>query len=259
MLMASVSAASAAAEVRTGHVGQPPSEAPASRRHVRRQPDTPMSNLKLRLVTAAVGLPLVLAAVWAGGPWFLAVVLAAGMAAAWEFARLARAAHARGARTARWVGGGLVFVAVPLCYYLALRAEPNGAWWVYLALLTVFANDTAAYVTGRLIGRHRMTPRISPNKTWEGAVGGLVAAAITPPLVSGLIGEVMFALLPLGIAIGVVAQAGDLIESAIKRKAGVKDASGLVPGHGGVLDRLDSLVLAAPLVYHYAQYWLAHT
>jgi phosphatidate cytidylyltransferase len=218
-----------------------------------------LSNLTTRLLTAAVGLPIVLAAVWGGGPWFLAVVMAAGMAAVWEFARIARAAGARGAATALWVGGGLIFIAVPLCYYLALRAEPNGAWWVYLALLTVFANDTAAYATGRLIGRHRMTPRISPNKTWEGAVGGLVAAALTPPLVSGLIGEVMFGLLPLGIAIGVAAQAGDLIESAVKRKAGAKDAGGLVPGHGGVLDRLDSLVLAGPLVYHYAQYWLAHT
>src|SRR5206468_1194932 len=103
-------------------------------------------------------------------------------------------------------------------------------------------------------------PRISPGKTWEGAVGGLVAAAVAAPTVMALLGGTLTpAWAPLGLAIGVAAQAGDLLESGIKRKAGAKDSSGLLPGHGGLLDRLDSLVLAAPLVYHYAEYWLAHT
>ena len=198
---------------------------------------------------------VLLAAVWFGGPWFTALVAVAGALAVWELLRLAQAAHARGGAAAAWAACGLLLIGTPLCYYLALRALPDGAAWVLLALLTVFANDTAAYATGRLVGSHRMAPAISPGKTWEGAAGGVTAAVIACVALSRLLNLSTSAVfIPLGAGIAIAAQAGDLFESALKRRAGVKDASGLLPGHGGVLDRLDSLVLTAPLVYHGAQW-----
>lgn len=216
------------------------------------------SNLGTRLRSAAIGLPILLAAVWLGNPLFLALIVVIAIAAAWEFGKIAAGAGIRFSRpfvAAVWLLGGAFYVGLPLRYFLELRGLPDGVAWVFLALLTTFANDTAAYAVGRGIGRHPMAPGISPGKTWEGALGGLVAAVIACPVLAMLLGLPEGPWAVLGLGIGTAAQAGDLLESALKRRAGVKDASALVPGHGGVLDRLDSLVLVAPLVYHYSQ-WL---
>jgi phosphatidate cytidylyltransferase len=118
------------------------------------------------------------------------------------------------------------------------------------ALAVVFACDTGAYAVGTLFGRHRLWPAVSPKKTWEGFTGGLLVSVIAagllaPPLVPGL-GVFPGALL--GLAAGLAAQLGDLVESRLKREAGVKDAGGIIPGHGGILDRLDSLIFAAPII-----------
>ena len=216
------------------------------------------SNLSVRLLTAAIGLPLLMVVVWAGGIVLIGLVAIVALAAAWEFGKIATGAGVRLGRpiiAALWLLGGALYIGLPLRYFIELRVLPDGAAWVFLALLTTFANDTAAYAIGRAAGRHRMAPGISPGKTWEGAAGGLVAAVVACPLLAMLLGlpEGQWVLLGCGIALA--AQAGDLLESMLKRWAGVKDASALVPGHGGVLDRLDSLVLVAPLVYHYSQ-WL---
>ena len=143
-----------------------------------------------------------------------------------------------------WVGGGLA-------HLMLLRDMPeHGRLLVYTTLLTVFADDTAAYVAGRAIGRHRMAPAISPGKTWEGFLAGTAAA----------VAVAFFALyeqdvvstgdsLLLGLAIALAATLGDLFESAVKRDLGVKDSGRLLAGHGGVLDRLDSLLWAGPAAY----------
>lgn len=130
-------------------------------------------------------------------------------------------------------------------------AAPGGAaaGKALFALAVVFACDTGAYTVGTLFGHHRLWPAVSPKKTWEGLAGGLLAAVLTAgllarPLVPGL-GFLPGALL--GLAAGVAAQLGDLVESRLKREAAVKDAGGIIPGHGGVLDRLDSLIFAAPV------------
>ncbi len=120
---------------------------------------------------------------------------------------------------------------------------------VLFALAVVFSCDTGAYAVGTLFGRHRLWPAVSPKKTWEGLAGGLIASAgvsalLAGPLVPGL-GLARGALL--GLAAGVASQLGDLVESRLKRVAGAKDAGGVIPGHGGVLDRLDSLIFAAPI------------
>jgi phosphatidate cytidylyltransferase len=139
---------------------------------------------------------------------------------------------------------------------LLLRDLPQGREWVLLLVAVAFAVDTGAYAVGRAVGRHRLAPRISPGKTQEGALGGLLAGVVAALIAVALLE------LPLrpveavtwGLILGVAAQAGDLYESALKRRLNTKEASALIPGHGGLLDRLDS-VLAVSLVLYYLLLW----
>jgi len=141
-------------------------------------------------------------------------------------------------------------------YLLGVRRFPDGARWFLVLLLGTFAADTGAYGTGRLFGRHRLAPRVSPAKTVEGAAGGLIAALVATTALAALLGlpgsPPLTALL--GFCLGIAAEAGDLAESLIKRRLGVKDMSHVLPGHGGVLDRLDSLLLAGPVVYFFVRW-----
>jgi len=126
-----------------------------------------------------------------------------------------------------------------------------GRWWLVVAVLGVWAYDTGAYFTGRAIGGPRFLTSISPSKTWAGAVGGLlVATALVALLLAGL-GRLPGEALLLGPLIAIAAQAGDLAESMLKRAAGAKESGALFPGHGGILDRVDSLLFAGPVVYLY--------
>ena len=173
------------------------------------------------------------------------------------------------AETAAWLIGGPLYIGallahIPLLAQLGTTGELTGYGyelgrsWLIFALLTTFAADSGAYFVGRLIGRHRMAPNLSPGKTWEGAAGGLAAALIAALLMPLLPDEYLNLQLDwwqpalIGIAVGIAAPAGDLLESALKRRAGVKDAGRLFPGHGGMLDRLDSLLLTLPLTYYLA-------
>ena len=121
--------------------------------------------------------------------------------------------------------------------------------WLLVALLCIiWMGDTGAYFIGGAIGRHKMAPRFSPSKTWEGAIGGFVAAVVVTGLWSLLrLGELRPGLIAIAAVTAVVAQLGDLVESVIKRGAGVKDSSNLLPGHGGFFDRMDSTLLATPV------------
>ncbi|HID10442.1 MAG TPA: phosphatidate cytidylyltransferase [Candidatus Latescibacteria bacterium] len=148
---------------------------------------------------------------------------------------------------------GMVYLGVLGGLALVLRGRPEGGWTVGFVLASVWIMDTAAYFGGRGFGRHRLWKRVSPKKTLEGAITGFLGA------VGVALGAWRLGLLPwdlgdsiaLGTAIGVGGQVGDLIESAMKRDVGVKDSSGLIPGHGGVLDRFDSFLFATPMVYLY--------
>jgi phosphatidate cytidylyltransferase len=148
---------------------------------------------------------------------------------------------------------GLLFVAYPLSFIVRLHGTGGdlGPKSVLFLLVVVWVGDTAAYFVGRAVGRHLMAPKLSPKKTWEGAVANLVASL--------LVGLAFFlwtrfwlsqALILAGL-VSVVGQVGDLLESAYKRSASVKDSGAIVPGHGGVLDRIDALILAAPVVWYY--------
>jgi phosphatidate cytidylyltransferase len=156
-----------------------------------------------------------------------------------------------------WMIAGVLYIGWLLGLLVALRIEA-GRDWVYLALLATFGSDTAAYFIGRAFGRHKMAPRISPGKTWEGAAGGLLGSVIVSLLftlntpVQLPIGYGTAVLL--GLLVSVFGQAGDLAESLLKRSAGVKESGGLLPGHGGLLDRADSLLFTGAFVYMF--YWL---
>ncbi len=142
-------------------------------------------------------------------------------------------------------------------HLLLVRRLPQGERWMVLLLLGTFATDTAAFAAGRLLGRHKLAPRVSPAKTVEGAIGGLlgaVAAVVALDYVLGLPhNPPLFVLL--GVLLAVAAQLGDLAESAVKRRFGVKDMGRVLPGHGGVLDRLDSVLFAALVLYYFVR-WL---
>lgn len=153
-----------------------------------------------------------------------------------------------------WMMGGILYVGWLLGLLVTLRLEA-GRDWVFLALFATFGSDTAAYFVGRAIGRRKLAPQISPGKTWEGAIAGVIG---------GIIIGLLFTLdtplqLPLnywqavllGALISVFGQLGDLAESLLKRNTGVKDSGSLLPGHGGLLDRMDSVVFAGVVVYIY--------
>jgi phosphatidate cytidylyltransferase len=263
------------------------------------------SNFQIRVLTATVGLPIVVALIFIGG-WPFAIV--AGMVAflaAMEFfhgwllptmpvsaalgqapafgatAVMVTGSHADG----RFVVAGIVlavmlgaagysrinffgprkpyrvlawcllYVGVLLSTLVLLRGVEQGRDWVFLGILATFAVDTGAYAVGRSVGRHKLAPKISPGKTWEGAIGGYFAGAAAVLLLNELFntGVAATTILPFALLMPVAAQAGDLLESWMKRRMGVKDSSGLLPGHGGFLDRLDSVLFVIPLLYLFLQ------
>lgn len=141
---------------------------------------------------------------------------------------------------------GAIYTGVPAIALLWLRGdEPWGFWAVLFVVGVVVATDVAAFVCGRTFGGPKLMPTISPNKTWSGLIGGVTAAAIAGGLFSQVTGSHGLGLAALAAALGVIAQAGDMAESALKRAFGVKDASNLIPGHGGFMDRADGIVAAA--------------
>lgn len=158
-------------------------------------------------------------------------------------------------------GTGIVLIGLGGLALIWLRGMTGaaGAASVLFVVLTVWASDSMAYLTGRALGGRKLAPRISPGKTWSGAIGGLLGAMMAGALVAGLDGAGALGVPPPGLLerilrgllfgalLGIAAQAGDLAESAFKRRCGVKDSGRLIPGHGGLLDRLDGLMAAAPV------------
>lgn len=262
--------------------------------------------LKLRIISALIGIPILLSLVWAGH-WFLVsgVALLAGLA--WrEFRDLAQAAGLQvftlwgwlfvlilplvaylESRELFWglslqlylgclIGMAFIFIGVYprrsladmaatfwgivytgglFSYWIWLRHLDEGFYWILLTFFLTWATDTGAYLVGRKWGRHRPWPQLSPNKTREGAYGGLLFCFVVSLLFSrffpywgGPSLSPPIAIL-LGLVVGSVAQAGDLVESGLKRLGGVKDSGTLIPGHGGILDRFDSLLFTVPVVY----------
>ncbi len=266
-----------------------------------------------RALTALVGIPVLIVAIWFGAPWLPILVAFAMLIGLREYSRMTSLPKS-GAMpwlAALWglmivisaqfanqwsdylphavLGGGVLlaapwllanfkvkgalsrwsywvfgpfYVAFLLSHTLLIReidGPPDlGKNWLFFVLVVVFATDTGAFFTGRLMGRRRMAPSISPGKTWEGAVGGFLWATGFALLLNAIfeLWVPVWQTVMVGAVIGVVAQIGDLLESRLKRASRVKDAGSLLPGHGGVLDRIDSIVLAVPTVYYLVKFVL---
>lgn len=248
-------------------------------------------SLSVRILSALVLLPVAVAAVVSGTPYFEVFVMVAALAMSWEWARICGdghpglhgylfiaitvlalgaaalkrfdlalvvavtgaaavyyAARAADGTQAPWMAGGVLAIAIPVISMIWIGSSPGAGWQAILWLFgAVWATDIAAYGFGRWIGGARLMPSISPNKTWAGLLGGIACAALWSLAWGWWLGAPSLMLLVLvGAVAAVIAQAGDLGVSKVKRRFGVKDASGLIPGHGGVLDRADGLMGAAP-------------
>ena len=257
--------------------------------------------LKQRVITALLGIPLLIAVIWFGEPWFTILVAIWGVLAVFEFYRLVAASKVPPLtyfgliwtllfilsphfdygiitppllasavvlpliwlllrpqkETAfagwAWTIAGILYVGWLLSYLVALRGLDAGRDWLFFALFTNFGSDTAAFFVGRTWGKHHLAPSISPGKTWEGAIAGVFGAIMVS------LGLVALFSLPLsywqaillGLLVSIFGQLGDLVESLFKRNMGVKESGKLMPGHGGLLDRMDSVVFAGVVVYYY--------
>lgn len=273
-----------------------------------------MSEFPKRLLVALVLIPIVIGAIWAGGPALVTLLTVASGLAAWEFFRLA---NVRGSRPlsgagivmsalipvmvhARFLGlwvpsvplvatatplllaavlfargvtggpmaaagttllgvlytGGMLSFAYALRYHDYVIDAKGGTILVLLPVVVTWLNDTGAYFAGRAFGKRKLMPSVSPKKTWAGAYGAVIASVLTTWLFAAYVlpPVAQLSMRPLGVivvgvALSVAAQVGDLAESMLKREAGVKDSSTLIPGHGGVLDRVDSLLFTLPVGY----------
>ncbi len=268
------------------------------------------SNLKLRVISALVLAPIILAAVYFGD-WALSILLAiAGGIIAWEwtgltvkdarlqeyllpcaagliiplmaswewdaygeipltllalggataFAAIGRVAFGD-AKNWSTAAAGVLYACLPTLTVLSIRAhgqgfvEGDGMYLLVLILFIVWAMDIGAYFSGKTIGGPKMAPRLSPNKTWAGLIGGMVTAGLVAALFGGLLGlGVWWHLLLIGALLGAWSQVGDVVESSLKRHADVKDASNIIPGHGGVMDRVDGLWFAVPPFWLFLQW-----
>jgi phosphatidate cytidylyltransferase len=263
--------------------------------------------LKHRLITAAVGVPVVILAIWFGDPWpwFTLLIAMAALGGTYEYYHIAnldrrepllylgllcslalvlsphygnpgalpivitvtivtsliyllcRPSREKAFHKWAWVITGALYVGWMLSHWLSLRGLEDGRSWVYLAILTAFANDTGAFFIGRAIGKHKLAPTISEAKTWEGATGGLACAIVGAVIVATVLNLISpfafryWQVMLLGFLISLFAQLGDLVESLLKRNMRVKESGNLLPGHGGILDRFDSIIFVGAVVYYY--------
>jgi phosphatidate cytidylyltransferase len=204
------------------------------------------SDLRLRVISSAVLAPLALVVAWLGGLPFAIFWTAAASIVLWEWSMLVRAGVNTVPAFAAWMLAGLAYAGVLLIGPILLR---NDAALGLVAILFLFAivwvTDIAAYFAGRALGGPKLWPAVSPKKTWSGAIGGTLGAVAAGLIVVKAAGLAIAPKLVLvAVALSVASQAGDLLESAVKRHFGAKDASQLIPGHGGLMDRLDGFLTA---------------
>ena len=274
--------------------------------------------VKKRVITALWGVPLLIAIIWFGEPWFTILVAIWGLLAVFEFYRMVATSKVppltcfgliwtllfilsphfdydlfipllltsavvlsliwlllhpqkEGAFTGwAWTIGGILYIGWLLSYLVALRGgyhpllitKTDGRNWVFFAFFVTFASDTAAFFVGRALGKHHLAPHISPGKTWEGAIAGVFGAILvslfftlsklfTIPNPLYLQDLSYWQAILLGLLVSLFGQLGDLVESLLKRNMGVKESGKFLPGHGGFLDRIDSVVFAGIVVYYY--------
>jgi phosphatidate cytidylyltransferase len=197
------------------------------------------SNLALRVASAVVLAPVAIGTAYVGGWSFALFWAAAALAVAWEWTRMVSGTT--------WIVAGLVYAAAVFAAPVLLRADAGyGLLAIVLLFAIVWSTDIFGYFAGRAIGGPKLMPAVSPKKTWAGAIAGTFGAMVVAVSVASLFGSFnATAIAGIALLLSICAQAGDLFESFVKRKFGVKDSSQLIPGHGGVMDRLDGFWAAA--------------
>jgi len=269
------------------------------------------SNNAVRVIVAVIGIPVIIAAAYAGGIYFFIFTLVISLGAFHEFTIMARNTNAD---ANLWIGFSgislllinqyrffidfisilvlLVFLTALIelfrnkgsailnigatflgVFYIGLFAMallsirefypgvgelyPRGGYLIISILAAIWICDSAAYYGGTALGKHKLFPRVSPNKSWEGALFGFIFAVITMILAKIIILNFLSwsSIIILGLIIGMFGQIGDLVESLFKRNAGVKDSSAIIPGHGGIFDRFDSLLFVAPVIFLYLKFF----
>lgn len=206
-------------------------------------------------LAAACGAALIIVPLFAGERIALAALAAIFLAFALHFLYHIREI-ADAARETAFAMLGFLYIPFLLMHLVWLRQSAHGVEWLFVIMLIVMIGDSAAYYIGSAFGKHRLYPLVSPKKSIEGALGGLIGSIAGTLLASFTFFPqlTMTDALLTAVFIGILGQAGDLFESMLKRSFGVKDSGGIFPGHGGVLDRLDSILFAAPATYYYAVY-----
>ena len=199
-------------------------------------------NLSVRLASSLVLAPLALAAAWFGGAVFLIFWAGAALIIGWEWIKLVASAR----DPLPWRVAGMIYAAIVFMAPVVLRADVNNG---FVALVFLFAivwvTDIMGYVVGRAVGGPKLWPAVSPNKTRSGAIGGMAGALAAGIVIADALSLAVLPIAILSVILSMMAQAGDLFESAIKRRFGAKDTSHLIPGHGGLMDRLDGFIAAA--------------
>lgn len=211
------------------------------------------SNLKLRVISAAILAPIVLSAVYAGGTSYEVLILLAAIIMSFEWNNIVshtdKVSLDLKTRT-YWDLGGIFYISIPCVCLLFLRNVEQGEMLIMWLLFSVWSTDVGAYFAGKIIGGPKLAPSISPNKTWAGLAGGTLAAVLTGFILGGIFNSSNVMLFGFfSMLLSIKAQGGDLFESWVKRYFGVKDSGAIIPGHGGVLDRVDGLLAAAPLLF----------
>jgi phosphatidate cytidylyltransferase len=201
-------------------------------------------NLSVRLASSLVLAPLALAAAWVGGAVFMIVWAGAALIIGWEWIKLVASAR----DPVPWRIAGVIYAAVAFIAPVMLRADVNNGFAALIFLFAiVWMTDIMGYAIGRAVGGPRLWPAVSPNKTRSGAIGGMAGALAAGIVIAAWLSLAVLPIAILSVILSMVAQAGDLFESAIKRRFGAKDTSHLIPGHGGLMDRLDGFIAAALL------------
>jgi len=256
-----------------------------------------MKMLGQRVITALIGIPVILFVFYTGNLLLLAGIYLLIIVAVAEFLNIVRKAGQRGLVFPLWTGAiifpliiqynynmigfavfltvlfcsiffingyphyspldlgwtllGLLYVVAGFSHFLLLRTLEHGFWLIVYVFIVVWSTDAGAYFSGIHLGRHKLAPTISPNKKWEGSLGGLLSSIIAVYIFTVFVplpeSKTLLFLAP---AVSIAGQIGDLFESALKRFANIKDSGHLIPGHGGVLDRFDSALWAFPFTYH---------
>lgn len=249
------------------------------------------SNILVRTAAALVMAPLVIAVLYFGYPYVVLLLAGVGALLAWEWSKMAATekpevyalaytlSMAVAVMLNSWLGIGLALIGCTLLVWFKAKDEPHrlllalgvpyitigigSLMWIYYItafhilcfVLAVWATDIGGYIVGKSVKGPKLAPKISPNKTWSGLFGGMALAALCCWGYVWFFGINDWRLAAAGAGLAVLEQIGDLIESAIKRHLGIKDSSTLIPGHGGVFDRIDGLIFTAPFVFLLLSYW----